>query len=572
MKIRNTIAAVVLIALLAAVAYGAQWLTLLGWNAMVEYPSPYTKPLPFGQAGTAIAERVVLVVVDGLRVDSSEQMHVLNTLRTQGTSLTAWTGEPSLSSPGWTAIVAGTSPEISGVTTNWYEGPVRVDTLFAAAKRAGISTAVAGSPGWAELFGPALDEQVLVGDPTGDVSAETLYRVTAEVADGAAGILDRGDARLVLVHFPSVDLVGHRFGGASPEYAEAVRRVDAHLGTLLLFLDLGRDTVIVTSDHGHLDTGGHGGWEPVVKRTPLVLAGRGVRPGSELPDVRQVDIAPTIAALLGIPMPAHSQGRPLAEAIDVDPTEFATRWIEQQQAFYQAQAEVLGSDGPAKVAADPQTAGAVAAGGVDAIQGVADDLARTYFMARDAQLAGERRQRLPAAAAVAVVPLIGLFSLARRRLLGPALAGAAVFFIIDYALFFGRGYTFSLSIFNSESQILAFFNQRLIDASVAIVVAGLIAGIMTARRSPADAFLGALGAGYVTAYVIVLQVVYFYWQWDVRFAWYLPDLRLGFKYYLDLLLLVPVGFLAVLYGTVGLLGRWSIRRVRRSASSMPVRS
>ena len=578
MKIRNTVAAIVIILILAATAYGAQWLTLLGWNAVVQYPSPYARPLPFGPGGQAIAERVVLVVVDGLRVDRAEQLPVLNRLRAQGASVVSWTGEPSLSDPGWTAIVSGASPEVSGVTTNWYDGTVAVDTLFAAAKRADLTTAVAGSPGWAELFGPALDEQVLVGDPPGDAPAEALYRVTAEVADGAAGILQRGDARLVVVHVPSVDLAGHRFGGASDEYAAAARRADAHLGSLLLSVDLTRDTVIVTSDHGHLDRGGHGGWEPVVKRTPLVLAGRGIRAASDLADVRQIDIAPTIAVLLGISIPAHSQGRPLVEVLDADPAAFGPRWIEQQRFFYRGAAGVLGSEGPAKVAADPENSAALAAGGADFILGLSDDLARTYFLAREQRLADQRRQRLPAAAAAAAVPLIAVIWVLRRRLLGPALAGAAAFFVIDYALFFGRGGTFSLSIFNSEAQILAFFNQRLIDASVAAAVAGLIAGMLAARRAPADAFLGALGTAWLAAYVIVLQVVYFYWQWDVRFTWYLPDLRLGFKYYLDLLMLVPLGFLATLYGAVGLLGRWPVRLVlsarasRRAVSSEPARS
>jgi hypothetical protein len=544
MKIRNILAAVLLIAILAVAGYAAQWLTLLGWNAMVEYPSPYAHALPSGPAGPLLADRVVLVVVDGLRVDTSERMTVLNTLRSAGAAFVAWTGEPSLSFPGWTALVSGAPPEISGVTTNWYEGPVRVDTLFAAAKRAGISTAVAGSPGWAELFGTAIDEQILVGDPTGDVPAETLYGVSAEVSDGAAGILKRGQARLVLIHFPSVDLVGHRFGGASPEYAESARRVDDHLRVLLDSLDLTRDTLIVTSDHGHLDAGGHGGWEPVVKRTPLVLAGRGIKPGSGFPDVRQTDVAPTVAMLLGIPIPSHSQGRPLVEALDADPAEFASRWIEQQHAFYRAQAGILEIDVPV---------------GTESVQADADALARTYFTAREDRLTRERRQRLPLAAAAVVIPLVGLVWVARRRLLGPALVGAAVFFVVDYALFFLRGYAFSLSVFNSEAQILAFFNQRLVEAAAALTAGALVAGFMTARRRPADAFLGALGVACVTAYAILLQVVYFYWQWDVRFAWYLPDLRLGFKYYLDLLMLVPVGFLAALAGTIGLVGRFLAR-------------
>jgi hypothetical protein len=557
MKFRNIFAAVILIAILAAAGYAAQWLTLLGWNAVVEYPSPYARPLPSGRSGPALAERVVLVVVDGLRVDSSEHMPVLNTLRAQGAAFVAWTGEPSLSFPGWTALVTGSYPEISGVTTNWYQGPVRVDTLFAAARRAGISTAVAGSPGWAELFGTVIDEQVLVGDPDGDVQAAALYRVDAEVLDGAAGMLQRGDTRFVLIHFPSVDLVGHRFGGASPEYAEAARRVDDHLRALLGALDLSRDAFIVTSDHGHLDAGGHGGWEPVVKRTPLVFAGRGIRPGSGPGDVRQVDVAPTVAMLLGIPIPSHNQGRPLGEAVDADPAEFASRWIEQQHAFYRAQAGILEIDVPA---------------GTESVQADADALARLYFTAREDRLARERRQRLPLTAAAAVVPVTGLIWLARRRLLGAALVGAGLFFAVDYGLFFLRGYTFSLSVFNSEAQILAFFNERLIDAAGALAAGALVAGLLTSRRRPSAAFLGGLGVAYVAAYAILLQVAYFYWQWDVRFTWYLPDLRLGFKYYLDLLMLVPVGFLAALYGLVGLAGRAVVRVItgmRRSTAASP---
>ncbi|HEY3246971.1 MAG TPA: alkaline phosphatase family protein [bacterium] len=563
MKFRNGLAAVVLIAILAAAGYAAQWLTLLGWNAVVKYDSPYARALPSGSGGTALTGRVVLIVVDGLRVDASERMTVVNTLRARGASFTAWTGEPSLSLPGWTAIASGAGPEVSGVTTNWYEGLARVDTLFAAAKRAGVSTAVAGSPGWVELFGTTVDEHVVVGDPNGDVPADTLYRVSAEVADGAAGMLRSGQAALVLVHFPSVDLVGHRFGGASPEYAEAVRRVDDHIGTLLALLDLSADTVIVTSDHGHLDQGGHGGWEPIVKRVPLVLAGRAVHAGTQFADVRQIDLAPTVAALLGIPIPAHNQGRPLAEAIDADPSVFGPRWIDQQRTFYQSQAEVLESDAPAKAASDPRVSEVLAAGRAEAIQSVADDLARTFYAAREERLERERARRLPIAVAAALLPLIGIIWLLRRRLLERALVGTAVFFVIDYAMFYGRGYAFSLSVFNSESQILAFFNQRLIDAALAMTAGALIAGVLAARRRPADAFLGALGVGYLTACVIVLQVVYFYWQWDIRFAWYLPDLALGFKYYLDLLMVVPVGFLAGLYGIAALVARVIARVVIR---------
>jgi arylsulfatase A-like enzyme len=44
---------------------------------------------------------------------------------------------------------------------------------------------------------------------------------------------------------------------------------------------------------------------------PLLLAGAGVRPGLRLRRPRLVDVAPTVAALLGTRPPAHAQGRDL---------------------------------------------------------------------------------------------------------------------------------------------------------------------------------------------------------------------------------------------------------------------
>ena len=47
----------------------------------------------------------------------------------------------------------------------------------------------------------------------------------------------------------------------------------------------------------------------------LLVAGRGVNPRARLKGARHVDIAPTIAALLGLPAPAQAEGRVLAEAL-----------------------------------------------------------------------------------------------------------------------------------------------------------------------------------------------------------------------------------------------------------------
>jgi len=54
---------------------------------------------------------------------------------------------------------------------------------------------------------------------------------------------------------------------------------------------------------------------PASARSLLLLAGAGVAPGERLGEVRATDVAPTLAALLGLGPPAQSEGRPLERAL-----------------------------------------------------------------------------------------------------------------------------------------------------------------------------------------------------------------------------------------------------------------
>ena len=59
--------------------------------------------------------------------------------------------------------------------------------------------------------------------------------------------------------------------------------------------------------------GGHG--STLEMRVPLLISGAGVRTGAVPKDARLVDVAPTIAALLGVRPPADAQGRVLDELL-----------------------------------------------------------------------------------------------------------------------------------------------------------------------------------------------------------------------------------------------------------------
>jgi len=121
-----------------------------------------------------------------------------------------------------------------------------------------------------------------------------------------------------------VDRAGHA-RGVGEAYRDAAAAVDRMLRAALAKLDWSRDTAIITADHGHVAPGGHGGDEPEVSHVPLVMAGAGIVPGAAARDARSIDVAPTVAALLGVPAPGHAEGRALVELLALDPAAAARR-------------------------------------------------------------------------------------------------------------------------------------------------------------------------------------------------------------------------------------------------------
>ena len=83
----------------------------------------------------------------------------------------------------------------------------------------------------------------------------------------------------------------------------ADQRVGRLLGTILSRRSYQREnwTIVVVTDHGHLDGGGHGGREPEVTTAWAAAAGPGIRPGAPPLITRQEEVAPLVLAAAGWP-------------------------------------------------------------------------------------------------------------------------------------------------------------------------------------------------------------------------------------------------------------------------------
>ncbi|MDX3728335.1 alkaline phosphatase family protein [Streptomyces caniscabiei] len=295
--------------------------------------------------------KVLVVGMDGLRLDrlplpraaadgapvpsrppsTAPVLHGLMTAGAHGSSLLPYgevdggaEGGPSTSmaytdsGPGWSSVLTGVWPDRHGVTGNDFEGAdySRYPDFLsrAAAARPGLRTLAAVS--WPELvdrgtLGPAIDERARY-----DGESDGYEDADRRVADTAVRRLTEDDPDVVFVYFGATDEAGHATGPLSPAYDRALLAQDAHLGRLLEAIDSRRRdparaderwTVLVTTDHGHLDAGGHGGDTRAEREVFVVLAepgapSDGTSPGTRLDSPRLIDIAPTVLDRLGIPL------------------------------------------------------------------------------------------------------------------------------------------------------------------------------------------------------------------------------------------------------------------------------
>ena len=556
-RVAVSVAGVVAVLVCVACAWGAYLLAGYSWDQVVEYRTPFGDyDRPWAATSTPSAEtsvdapRAVLVIVDGLRLDVTDEMPGFQTLRQYGADMVAVTPQPSLSYPTWTTILSGATPDVSGVTTNWFEGAVPVETLIDSALAAGRSVAVSAPEDFITLYAADRAGNGFFNPWTEEYMAETYVDEAIELAREA-------DPALLVIHLPDVDEMGHDYGGASSEYIAMAQRIDGEILRLVETLQDDRTLFVITADHGHLDEGGHGGWEPVVTQVPALFIGQAAM--LERAAIRQTDIAPTVAAFLDIPVPAHAEGRVRSELLvaDVDDglehaREFAVRYL-------------AALDRPADAALSART-----------VAQVDSALAEARAEQLDADRAGRLVFGLGAAVA-ALVALAGVFVFSWRAGIA-ALGGVAAYYLVYNTLYFVvRGHRWSLSAFNTETYVQQFFYTRMAEAAVAVLVGALVAAVIypylrSHPRGPREAGFSAawltLGPATVLAVLATLglQVAWFLWAWGAEVVWRLPDLRWGFKYDLDLTQMTAVGAMALLAPVVTyLVGRYHPRIRGRSS-------
>jgi hypothetical protein len=513
-------------------------------DSLTAYRSPLHSdpPAPGASLGTPLTRRLVFIIIDALRVDTSlnpQVMPVLNNLRQNAAWTTTHSHTPSYSEPGYSVLLIGAWPDLSdGPAMNEDYSVIPTftqDNLFSAAHRAGLKTAVSGYY-WFEKLIPQDTVNAHFYTPGEDKTADR------HVVDAALPWLTDPSYQLVLIHIDQVDYAGHHEGGPQdPHWNQAATRADGLLGEILAKLDLSQDTIFVCSDHGQIDSGGHGGPDPVVLIEPFVLAGKGVKPGHAA-EVNMVDVAPTMAMLLGLNLPASTEGSVQTDVLALSPDQTAKikqAEVTQQNLLWQTYQTAVGQQG-----SDTSRPGA--------------QISRTGQIEAMNE-ARVSQARWPRVAIVVLLFAVILFALWKTRsealvwLVTGALAYLIIFNLM-YSVVDGRVYSFS-SLVSATNLVVSSF----INGTVALVLGWAVVVVKL------KAFKGGPGktAGLVAQYLAmigVLLLAQFSWNFVMNGAlvtWALPEMTSFYFGLLALVQLLVVGVLGlVLLGVSALISRF----------------
>ena len=252
--------------------------------------------------------KVLLILVDGMTpasLSASESPFFPELCRSSRFSLNARTVMPSVTLPCHMSLFLSVGTERHGILTNTYVPQVRpvnglCEVLAAAGKKCAFFY------NWEELRDLSRPGSLCRSEfVTGKYGFEEANRM---LTDQVIEMLQAGNTPdFIFLYLGWVDAAGHKYGWMTPEYLVSVRESLACIERVIKVLP-DEYRLIVTADHGGHERR-HGTDTPEDMTIPLFFRHASIAPG-KLPDGATIlDIAPTIAAWLGVPADPEWEGK-----------------------------------------------------------------------------------------------------------------------------------------------------------------------------------------------------------------------------------------------------------------------
>ncbi|XP_007945115.1 GPI ethanolamine phosphate transferase 3 [Orycteropus afer afer] len=314
-------------------------LELTNHSSCQDPPGP--GPLPRGARGEPGAcwmasrfSRLVLVLIDALRFDFAQPQgahkpgehpaslpflgklgsvhRILQLKPRHGRLYRAQVDPPTTTMQRLKALTTGSLPTFIDAGSNFASHAIVEDNLLKQLARAGRRVVFMGDDTWKDLFPGAFSQAFFF--PSFNV--RDLHTVDDGILEHLYPTMDSGEWDVLIAHFLGVDHCGHKHGPHHPEMAKKLTQMDQVIQALVKRLE--NDTLLVVAgDHGMTMNGDHGGDSELEVSAALFLYSPIPLFSSTLPEepevVPQVSLVPTLALLLGLPIPFGNIGEVMTE-------------------------------------------------------------------------------------------------------------------------------------------------------------------------------------------------------------------------------------------------------------------
>ncbi|KAI0834434.1 alkaline phosphatase-like protein [Hypoxylon sp. FL0890] len=290
--------------------------------------------LEYGPPPKAPFDRLIFMVIDALRSDfvytDGSGFEFTQGLISDGAAIpfTAHATSPTITMPRIKAITTGSTPSFLDAILNFDEADTSStlaaqDTWLAQMKAKGTGKLVMyGDDTWLKLFPGVFDR----ADGTSSFFVSDFTEVDNNVTRHIPDELRSDDWNTMVLHYLGLDHIGHKTGPRGPNMIPKQREMDDIVRMIYEAMDtqphLQSTLLVFCGDHGMNDAGNHGASSPGETSPALVFVSPKLRsvskpvkvPADWVEDfqyyniIEQSDLAPTLAALLGFPVPKNSLG------------------------------------------------------------------------------------------------------------------------------------------------------------------------------------------------------------------------------------------------------------------------
>lgn len=277
------------------------------------YPS---EPTEVVNRGEALARRVVVVVIDGCRLDRFREAHkpYLERMMARGTVFeSVETVYPARTVVCFSSMFTGAAPERHGISSNLViKLGLKVESAFDALRKAGKKGRLVGIAHLIDAFGD---------DVASVTSVAHNDKIDHNLISAAKREIEQHDPDLLVLQLLAVDQNGHVRGTYYPEYVERIEITDGLIEEFMAWCEkrgyLDDTAVILMADHGQgRGIGAHGHLSEGERFVPFAMWGSGVAKGKVVKEPHSIlDLAPTISYLLGVEPPKGSTGRVMEEGL-----------------------------------------------------------------------------------------------------------------------------------------------------------------------------------------------------------------------------------------------------------------